>query len=889
MLPHQAPLYKAFEALDSADLKTAEAQIDLFFAALENDPIARDYRTQIFDRQVFEADFLSLFTKEEIDAWGVLAAIKMQRGDWQGARFDCYKQIDLIDQHYGFATHSWERPESRIPRDQELADRYFRLASNLATIMSELDEPDMSTRWSKISNAAITEPVDPDEVWGRWIAEGTDPLEPLGLSPYELQDWSLEKIDIDGTNCLVNLFSILPAHASPLKFNTLVKVCIPTEAAYDVPAKSVRWRIWSLRQAIASRFRKHNVGILFGELQRRGERVLLYYVKDEKEARQIIEPVLEAAIDLEPRLEINGDANWQEYSKAGGQSIVIAPPLVQAPNVGQHGHENDVFLQEIWNQCESLTSAWSKMYSLLWVVNLVSPKSATMQKYCVDYFFELLKSLSDQEKDSAIWHMAWKLPSFDAAAAVRALDMIELSTIPSQNQCTANFAAEALADFAPERALKIIDVLKNEGYILIHRAAGKTAVTMARTDVQRGRMLIIATRDYILGSTDPAFSKITQLTELAHAVYRSYPEEARHLLVEAHNDIKLVDRRSTCAQVYMALLEATKNAAPALLPDFCPGAIHAAFELMAPSDSWMDFGGPALAINYICWIVPYMVLYNEPMALEVLMQAIDTVVELDDEELLDTLPSLAEAAGTLDTNLNRELANRLWTLLELRSQVFRSPGRSFLENRCHAGKPTPVEAFVRMNQDVAAQRIASILAICALSPLPEQQADLLSTCAASMPEHPETASSLIAKATDSCRKPSSAYLRAKTFAQVAASMHSLGLNAAPLCAETMTIIDCIEVPETRLETILDASKECSDNYPELASQLLEKAAAIIQEVEDVPDTFIERLYGLPRGQSSKLFFELLKRRKDDRKLSEYVSRFARSFADDEALTDHSGK
>lgn len=886
MLPHQAPLYKAFDALTADDLKSAEAHIDAFFAALETDPIAISYRSQTFDRQVFEPDFIGLFTKEEIDAWCVLAAIKMQRRDWQAARDETYKQIELIDQHYGFTTPSWERPESRIPRDEELANRYFRVASNLATIMSELGDHDMSERWAKISNASIADRMNPDEVWGRWVAEGTDDSEPLGLHPYAYPDWSLTKMDVDGASSLVNLFSNLPANASPYKFNTLMKVCLPTDATYDVPSKSERWRIWSLRQAIASRFQKHNVGILFGELQRKGERVILLYALNENEARRTAQPVLDAAAaELSPRLEFQRDDNWKEYSKLGGQSVVTAPLTVQAPTADQQENENDAFLREVWKQSQSLTAGWSKMYALLWVVSLVPPKSATMHKYCIDYFFELLNSLTAQEKESALWHMVWKLSSFDPAAAEQALDLTQPDTIPNQNQGTANLAAESLANSRPERALKIIDILKNEGYYLIHKAIGHIAVSLAPIEIGRGKNVIGVTKDYISGLEQQAFSKATFLAELAEIICESYPKEAHQLLLEAHNFMTLVEERNTRAQVYMSLLEAAKKAAPELLPDFCPGAIDACFELMAPSDDWMNFGGPFIAINHLSWIVPYVVLYSKPMAVEILTQATDMIAELESEEVLDLLPSLAEAACALDTNTNQEIANRLWSILESNSQLTRSPGHSFLNNQKSAITPTPAEAFVKMNDTVAAQRIASIFEICNLSPLPEHQSDLLSTFAASMSGHPELASRLIAQATEACPNCSSQHLRARAFAKVAAAMHTLGLNSDDVCAEALKNIDGIEKSEGRLEAILDAAAENGDKYPEFAHQLLEKAVPIIEEVNDL--IWIERIHGLPRIQASKLFFSLLSKRTNDRKLTEYLSTLARSFADDQRV--HSGK
>ncbi|GEM_PF-1004730 len=117
MLPHQAPLYSAFDALQQNDLKEVESRIQEFFVALESDLIAIDCRQQHFERQVFEADFVSILTREEIDAWWVLSAVKMQRRDWEGALADCHRQIELIDQHYGFASPSWKHPETRIPHD----------------------------------------------------------------------------------------------------------------------------------------------------------------------------------------------------------------------------------------------------------------------------------------------------------------------------------------------------------------------------------------------------------------------------------------------------------------------------------------------------------------------------------------------------------------------------------------------------------------------------------------------------------------------------------------------------------------------------------------------------------------------------------------------------
>lgn len=116
-------------------------------------------------------------------------------------------------------------------------------------------------------------------------------------------------------------------------------------------------------------------------------------------------------------------------------------------------------------------------------------------------------------------------------------------------------------------------------------------------------------------------------------------------------------------------------------------------------------------------------------------------------------------------------------------------------------------------------------------------------------------------------------------------MHTLGLNSDDVCAEALKNIDGIEKSEGRLEAILDAAAENGDKYPEFAHQLLEKAVPIIEEVNDL--IWIERIHGLPRIQASKLFFSLLSKLTNDRKLTEYLSTLARSFADDQRV--HSGK
>ncbi len=874
MLPYQSPLYNAFEALKAKDLKEAESEIQRFFIGLESDLIAVDYRRHDFERQIFEANVVGVLLTEEIDAWWVLSAIKMQQRDWQGALANCYRQIELIDRHYGFASPSWQCPETRIPRDRELADRYFRLASDLAIICLKLDEAEMSGRWTNVTSTSTCDRVDPENVWARWVAEAGDDFEPA-VSTYYFLDWSIKKIEVDGKSWLVNLNSALPERATPRSYSTLAKVHVETNPTFDVPSKATRWRIWSLRQAIAARFKRHHAGIYFGELQCRGERVLLYYATSEEDVRRLTAPILEAAAELSPRLEIQEDPRWREYSKWGGRSIIVDAPSSQLPAAVQLEHENDLFLRLVWEECQSISGVWTKMFTLLEVVNVVPPQEASMRNYCFEYFFELVTLLTDQERDSALWYMVWKLSRFAPDVAVRALDMVRMVELSDDHQCLANLAAEALANAEPERALSIIEVLKKHRYTLVCEALGKIAVSIGRTDQARAKEIIAETREYILEFGEQSAAKASYLTKLAVQVHPCLPVVARELLSEVACLIKELDHRSAQASGYLELAGAVKKVAPDLLQPICRDALESAFALMAPAQYWLDSAGPRAVVNHICWLVPYLSLSNKTMALEVLAQATDITCELEDFEMqLNLLPSLAEAAASFDLETNRALVNRLWTILESQRENSKLTESSFLHNRRSAVSPGPVELFVKMNPPLAAERLASIIVICQMAVLPERQVDLLCSFAAAMPNQLDCAKSLILQAASYCRHCSSAFLRAIAWAQVAGVMHALGLDTGPVCQEIISSIDSIGSPNMRLGTLLEAVKKCAANYPELANRLLEKAVEISPQVNDVSSFLMGQLDGLPQPLSSQLFFMLLKRRKDDNPLLSQLRSFA---------------
>lgn len=784
MLPYQSPLYRAIDSIRSDDLENAEEGIKAYFAALETDTIAQSCRRQHNDRQVFEADFVSILVTEEIDAWSVLAVVNMRKEDWEAAFHSCCRQLDLIDQYYGHKTPSLKLPE-RVPQERELHHRFLLTASHLAIIYGiGFNDDQLRHQWKQVSLLDLEEPAYLDSN-SRYTDEGLPP----GLNKFEFSDWSIRPVDKNGTTWLANIYSRLTERTSPRKFNTLLKVHLPTEPEAEIPSKALRWRIWRLRQLLAMRFEENRTGIFFGELQTRGQRILLFYVQDADAARFTTADIVVDAAELSPRIEIEPDLAWNEYSFWSGHSIGVTESSVAMPEASTEEPESDSFLRRVWPEFEDAPSLWSRVYDLLWMINVVPPQTVAMKKYCVDYIFELLDSLSPEERSRGLWHTIWKIPDISLDAALRALDLIPVGEIPDEHQCTANFGAEALAELDPTRAYAIVEQLKKVDYSLIHKPVGKIANTIAKQDRERAKQIVEDTRDFILGCSEQPYSKATYLGELADTVGVALPDLARELLIEAMDLMPQIDERSTRSQIFHGLAHAAKNVSPDLLQPICEGALQAAYALAAPSTHWMDFGGPDISICKICWLIPYFAAYNKATAVEVLNQAIDLTSELDDNDRFELLPQLAIGAIAIGAPENRKVAERIWNLLE-------STGNDgpIALRVASPRNPNPVVDFFEMNPTLASEHLDTLFRMCDGSGVSEHQVEVLCRIALRLSSHREAASLLLERAALKSNKCSSKYLRALSLMKVVHAMKvleldSLRMDALETGAEVVTLVE----------------------------------------------------------------------------------------------------
>ncbi len=874
-----ASLSAAFSALESGKPELAESEIQQFFSELIDDLVVSSCRERDFDRQVFEPNYFSSLVAAEIDGWFVLSAVKMQRKDWQGARADCYRQIELIDQHYGFDSPSWHEPETRIPRHPEFTERYFRVAKNMATICTMLNETDLKSKWNSVASSAISARVNPDVLWKQWLTKGSDDYQASKLNYYHIAEWSINKVEIDHQTWSVSLYSALPKMASPIRFSLLVSVHVPTDPACDVPAKSKRWIIWSLRQALSGRLQGNDLGIFFGELQGRGERVLLFYAENEEIVRRCISPIMEAAVELSPRLQIRPDPGWLEYSKWGGSRIVVNVP-VQIPDALPQEHENDLFLRQAWQKIGSISSIRSRMNCLLDLVQIVTAESDAMRNFCVDYLFYMLSLLAAEDHNPMLWEMVSKLASLDIDAARRAFDMICLDEALNHNKYEADSAALTLALLDPERALQIVRVLKKQNRRLLFKITGQIAGSIGRTDLARAQKLIAETREDLLKSSQNAFEKASYLIELAGYVKSNCPENARELLREAAGAISEMEQRHRL-RVSLNLLSEAKEVDLELVKTICPEVFRTACTFMPSSKAWLNTGTNALtAIDSTSQLVQYASFYDKALALEMLTQTTEMTCELSNmNEQLDLLPRLANAAASLDIETNSAIAQRLWSLLSSLSEKCKSPGNLFLQNRRRPGSASPIESFVKMNPPIAAENVTVIITSCQLAVSPEQQVDLLASFAGFMPpDQLKIAEQLIAEAAFCSSKCSTAFLRTGALAQLAAAMNAAQLDSDEVCKKIYSTIDSISSLNTRLAAVLDAAQKSAGNSPELSNLLLKKALEITPLVTNILPSNFEQLDGLPRALSSKLFFTFLNKQKDDSMLEKQLNSFAHSFA-----------
>lgn len=866
-LPHQVPLYKALDAVDSHDFEAAEREVNHFFEALENDAIAKDCRRQHFERQVFEADFLSILTKEEIDAWGILATVKLSRDDLAGARADCYRMIELIDQYYGFDTPSWDSPEARIPINPELMSRYFQIASFLAEIYEQLDDMEMSQRWANVRRTAVSDIQQPEEVWGRWISEDEAAMA-VGITIYEFSDWQIEKRTVDGREWLANVYRSLSERVSPHEMNWLVAIHIPTDEKADVPSKATRWKIWSLRLAIAARFHRADVGAYFGELQTRGERILLYYASGKEEATEALGHILEDASELNPVLEIRHDEGWREYSKWSNSSVIVSSPTtVPMPEPYDNEHENDKLLRDIWAACESIHDASSRLYTLVCDCAKLPPQGAEFKRFCIEYLFGLKNQLSGKNRTFALIQMVWNLPKFDADAAIRAFDELWVEPYPDEDDTTLNLAACEFAEVAPLKALEIAKYLKSRDYSIVHTSLAKIAQKLALSDRKLAMEIAQDARKGIIEGNDQDFGKASFLMELAGDIAELSPQFAREMLIEAEAFMHDIDTVHVKDQVYLSLLHLAKKHAPDKLPEFCARAVENSLKLEEedPNDYW-GFGGPTRAIFSQTNLVPFVAAYDKEAALDLLSRSFGLLNRFEEEafDRILHLSNIADAAASLDASSNRALAEDVWSELTKSMDQVSSKDSYFLSQRFENGAHSPIIPFVAMNPAVANDRFSSVIKICNSATLPEREVTLLCTFATLFnADFPKRAKELISLASERATECSSEQLCARACMQVVATMDKVGLPSENEFEHVLNKIRSSADEATKFHLLLECATSLTDSSPDKCAALLNEATRIFEENEIEQGDAIELIKQLPARQCSKLLFLVLDKNKNE--------------------------
>lgn len=894
--PYQMPLYAAIDALDRKDFAAAEASVDSFFTHLENDPIAIDCRRQHFERQVFEADFLSILTKEEIDAWSILAAIKLQRRDFEGAQKDCYRQLELIDQYYGFDTPSWEMPESRIPLNPELIDRYNRIANHLSVIFANLDDPDTSQRWVNVSNTLGSDRAQPDEVWTRWTAGGEDSQDPVeglqsvGITIFEFSEWHIEKLTVDDDEWLVNLSATLFDRASPAKENWLLKISLATDSEFEIPSKSTRWRIWSLRQAITARLIRSGVGVYFGELQKRGERVLLYYATGENEARDALGKILEAARELEPAIEIKYDPKWKEYERWGGKSALEdASNAVPMPETDVNESNNDYCLREVWKLSEQLREGASRFYLLINVLNSVPPKSEDWKNYCLNSLIDLFERLNSDDQLFCLLQMVWKLPAIDADSAVEAFDALWPLREKINNDTTFSLAIEELAKISPDRALMALEWLIERNYSLMHEGMSTVINLYMDSDPAKAKMLLERTIDYLKTSDPSPHAVAASLLPFANKIAEKMPDRARELLIETEQYAQLIDFDQAKSQIYAELMGPVEKIAPDLLPEFCSRAIATAFNLQVPDpNEWLDFRGPSLSSLFLTLLIPSVAKYDAAAACDLSFSTLKIIEQIDDTSTkLQSLANIAEAATSLSPGVNEAFTERLWrSVVNTLVEGNLSPDSFFISRDYCSNNNNPIDHFVEMNPQLAKRKFDAILEMCESAVLPERKVALLCRFSDQLTAvSPQICFDLLAKANAVAQNCSSNFLKSIALCQIAASKCILDQDFDAAYNEALNVLRRVQPNENRFEAMMKAGGIFHKVKPELAIQMFDEAAVLSDSLSLASQSTMVLLEELPARASSRLFFHYLRAQPVVSNLDVTISRWANRYAS-EAKTAH---
>lgn len=859
-LPFQRPLLAAVSQLENHDYDGAAQSVDAFFRGLDTDSIAKDIRHQHAERQVFEADFLSTLTPQEIDAWQILALCRLNRGTLEDARDACYKQLELIDEFYGYATPSWKHIETRIPMHEELAPRYAAVADLLAEICTRLKDAETARRWHNVSQSAIADRHQPDQVWERWLSDGN--VVAGSRDWFDLINWPIITVTVDGVTHLVQLNRNLASEASPRDCPLLMTVTIATDPRSIVPSKPVRWRIWSMRQALNAAISRSRVGVFAGESQAPGLRTLYYYLADVDESAQAIDPILNAAAsELEVQLDLQEDPTWQQYLKLGGGPIIVEEPeSVSLPPANTHEHLQDRLFRAAWKIGMSANEAWGRFYSLVWLMAELPPSMPVLRNYCVQYLIDLANRMPGSQRSRALVYLIWKLPKVDKDAAIRVFDQAQRDGFPTGDEfnCDLNLAAEAFAVVDPERASMICELLN--GYELGWRSWLEVAKATAPKNERRARALIERVtkqlRDVQLAQDN--YFAARDFAALAEQLPEELSDLVPDLLQEAESFADRIESNAYKNDMYLELSRLAKKFSHPRLESLCNKSMVAARERAkhAPSEfSFMDRLGPYETSKALAETAVMVASYHRQIALELLKEALQYALKPgDDWDQFETLTALASAVRRGEI-VNPAFVNQLWDAFCQSAPNVVNLADPYIyasQVTLRKGLREAIEDFVTLDGVVACARFHDIKSVCDSAQLPELRIKLLCNFARHLGTYnKDHAQELLGTAESIVPQCSSTYLRAISFGQI--------LTAAAACKFDTTAYknqlfeEFPKVPgDIRYAAVLEVSNLISSADQECARQLLEALDSMSSDVTIDGLLAIARLNEMPVTISGEL-------------------------------------
>lgn len=865
-LPFQVPLISASEHLEAHDFDAAAKSIDEFFKGLDSDPSALLIRREHSLRQVFEADFLSTLTPHEIDAWYILAVCRLAGGKLDDACNACYKQLELIDEFYGYTTPSWKHIETRIPMHEELVSRYASAAALLCEIFAHQGKQDLAQRWKKVHQSALSDRHQPDQVWERWLSDNGNPVGSRDW--FDLMFWPINPIEIDGQKWLAQINGKLAASASPRNFPVLLTVSIPTETEYEVPSKPLRWRIWSMRQALNAAVNRSGVAVFVGEAQTRGMRVLLYYLAELDEPTiQLIEPILDAASELNPQFDVQDDPTWQEYVRWGGEPVSIEPPeVVLLPEADENESLDDKLFRAAWNIGASATDSWTRFYNLVWLLGSMPPSTPKVRDYCIRYVKNFVQQLSPAKRTDAAIYLIWKLPKADKQAAIDAFDDLQRAGFPTSKdaQSTLNIAAEALAQVDPRRAYAICEAI--EDYSLVWHSWVEIAKSAAPTDPGWARELILRTCEFLRSEQemqDKPYFIARDLATVAEKLPPELSDMVPDILKEAEAFADNIDSVTSKSEMFQQLARQAKDIAPHLLKPLCEKAATAARDRSDATlnRSFGDRCGPYEASRALAYIAPLVASYDRLNAALLFDEALDYASQRGELwEHFEALAAIASAVGESKIRTAKLLANKLWEFMEkCAPHAVNLPDPYIFASNVtlRKGLQDSIQAFVTMEPAVASERFNSIISICDSAKLPELQIKLLCTFALHLgATNKEQGRDLLTRAESLVPQCSSSYLQAIGLGQIIAAAATCGVPTSKYLQRMLD--EFRRVPgDIRYELVLEVANLISATDEECSRQLLAALDTMASDITISASLAIGRLNEIPATVSGDLHLRWL--------------------------------